>query len=1129
MNKQAAINLVKSTFENPYDKDRFLNFSINLFHSFEPAAFVYRGNYIPDAYTKQIKTLERIGKYEDRHKNKIDILAVCLKKESTLERARTLQRNFISWYLNGSRGDVMKDAALVAFYVEGAGDWRLSLVKMDYRLDKTDAGKLKTVTELTPARRFSFLVGEQENSHTAQRQILPLLQREDIPPTLTDLEDTFSVEVVTKEFFEKYKQLFLTTKEALDKAIAKDDKIKQDFEDKHIDSVDFTKKLLGQIVFLYFLQKKGWFGVSRDDTWGSGPKDFLRLLFEKKIGSYDNFFNDTLEPLFYEALAIQRSGDFYSRFNCKIPFLNGGLFDPLHNYDWKHTDIRLPNDLFSNQVKTKEGDIGNGVLDVFDRYNFTVKEDEPLEKEVAVDPEMLGKVFENLLEVKDRKSKGTYYTPREIVHYMCQESLVNYLVTKLQGSVDEDDIRTLVRIGETAVEHDTRVVETGVETDTYSFQLPENVRNHAKQIDEALKEIKVCDPAVGSGAFLVGMMSEIIRLRNTLTSYLENDDRSIYGFKHHAIQNSLYGVDIDPGAIEIAKLRLWLSLIVDEQDIRQIKPLPNLDYKIMQGNSLLEEFEGIKLFDEELLTQPKFDNSAQVKDIKDRINEFQRQFFELHAKREFHGAKRQEIETELGKLNKTLKRLTKEPKPKVENASLFDQVSEAKQKADQLKKLHTVFFDTSHKNEKDRIKKQIEQLTWELIEATLREQNKSSLVKQIEKFRQSNVKPFFLWKLNFSEVFENGSGGFDVVIGNPPYLSAVQDSKNNNNFRNRYREKYNLIEGAFDIYVLFLLLGVGITNINGLFSWIIPNKLLVAKYAEKALDYLKNNGLYRVVNVSSIKVFDAGVYPILVFGNKKVSAYTVDEAKALEDLSLGIFKKRFSFRSDFKTFKDVGFCISSGATGFQAKSLIHYIHSVQSDGAIPFIVSGSVDPYCLDFSNVRYMKQTYLRAYISKGEEIADSKWSLWMNEKIIVAGMTKRIEAVYSTTPLGMGVGVYAIHKYAGYNPYFLLGLLNSRFMTFYLSVKFKDKHLAGGYLAINKSTLEQLPIVDVDMDLQLKIAEKVKQIISEVDEQNLNKNKIYSEKVRQLLDKIDLIVYDIFSLKKGEIQKIEKYGHSK
>ncbi|MEX1130383.1 MAG: DNA methyltransferase, partial [Candidatus Woykebacteria bacterium] len=734
MNKQAAINLVQSTFERPYHRDRFLTFAKNLFHTFETSTFIYRGNYIPDAYKKQIKTLERIGKYEDSEGNKIDILAVCISQETTLERARTLQRNFISWYLNGSRGDVTKDAALVAFYVDGSHDWRLSLVKMEYRLDKSESGRLKTFTELTPAKRFSFFVGEGENTHTAQRQLLPVLLREDVPPSLSDLEKAFSVEVVTKEFFEKYKQLFLDTKEALDKILKSNPQIQSDFQDKNIDTVDFTKKLLGQIVFLYFLQKKGWFGVSRDEDWGTGPREFLRLLFEKNITDYDNYFNDILEPLFYEALAIERPDDFYSRFNCKIPFLNGGLFDPLNNYDWVHTDIHLPNYLFSNDKLTKEGDKGTGILDVFDRYNFTVKEDEPLEKEVAVDPEMLGKVFENLLEVKDRKSKGTYYTPREIVHYMCQESLVNYLVTELDGKVEKEDIETLIQIGEAAVEHDTQVTALGTETETYSYKLPSSVRQNAKAIDEALVNIRVCDPAVGSGAFLVGMMTEIIRVRNTISSYLVDGDRSIYTFKHHAIQNSLYGVDIDPGATEIAKLRLWLSLIVDEQDIKRIKPLPNLDYKIMQGNSLLEEYEGIKLFDEELFTKSIFDNTAQIAEIKTKMSELQREFFELYKKNEFQGIRKQQIEAELKKYSDRLKKLTKTPKPQVENGSLFDQVSEAQQKAKELKRLQREFFDTAHKMEKDRIKKQIEALTWEFIEATLREQGKESLMREVEKF-----------------------------------------------------------------------------------------------------------------------------------------------------------------------------------------------------------------------------------------------------------------------------------------------------------------------------------------------------------------------------------------------------------
>lgn len=126
--------------------------------------------------------------------------------------------------------------------------------------------------------------------------------------------------------------------------------------------MDFAKKLLGQVVFLYFLQKKGWFGVARDDAWGSGPKDFLRLLFEKRIVQYDNFFDEILEPLFYEALATERADDYFSRFRCKIPFLNGGLFDPLNNYDWVHTDIHLPNSLFLIRCVPKMAILETGFL-----------------------------------------------------------------------------------------------------------------------------------------------------------------------------------------------------------------------------------------------------------------------------------------------------------------------------------------------------------------------------------------------------------------------------------------------------------------------------------------------------------------------------------------------------------------------------------------------------------------------------------------------------------------------------------------------------------------------------------------------------------------------------------------------
>jgi hypothetical protein len=390
-------------------------------------AFHARG-YVPEIFKDYVKTYERIGTYTDPENDKVDVLIIYLQKETALERARTAQRNFVARYLK-DRGE--KEAALVAFVSPDPSDWRFSLVKMDYTLEATPGGKTKVKTELTPARRWSFLVGKNESSHTAQSQLVDILADDQNDPTLPTFENAFNIEVATREFFKRYRDLFHKVKEELDKLVARDKIISQEFDDKGIDTINFAKKLLGQIVFLYFLQKKGWLGVPGNKNWGEGDRKFLRDLFEKCRQEKRNFFNDYLEFLFYDALNTQDRGgidpSYYHRFDCRIPFLNGGLFNS--DYDWVKTDIVIPNDIFSNRQTAS--DEGSGILDIFDLYNFTVKEDEPLEKEVAVDPEMLGKVFENLLEVKDRKSKGTYYTPREIVHYMCQESLINYLDTTI--------------------------------------------------------------------------------------------------------------------------------------------------------------------------------------------------------------------------------------------------------------------------------------------------------------------------------------------------------------------------------------------------------------------------------------------------------------------------------------------------------------------------------------------------------------------------------------------------------------------------------------------------------------------------------------------------------------------------
>ena len=235
--------IVRDTFEKSFNKEQFTLFIKNLLNhideSSDGATFVYRGQYIPEVYQDSISSLERIGKYTDPEGKKIELLIVNLKKEKSLDRARTLQRNFVAWYLDGSRNGVLKDAALVAFVSPDLDSWRFSLVKMDYKIQEAKVKK-----DLTPAKRYSFLVGSQEKSHTAQSRLVPIIEDDKNDPSLKQIEEAFNIEKVTKEFFEKYRDLFIRLKESLDEVVGKNTKIKDDFEKNNIDTTSFAKKLL---------------------------------------------------------------------------------------------------------------------------------------------------------------------------------------------------------------------------------------------------------------------------------------------------------------------------------------------------------------------------------------------------------------------------------------------------------------------------------------------------------------------------------------------------------------------------------------------------------------------------------------------------------------------------------------------------------------------------------------------------------------------------------------------------------------------------------------------------------------------------------------------------------------------
>ena len=843
MDKKTAQVLIENTFNDSFSEDRFTIFAKNLLNDLESKSNFYTGNLIWDDYKEHINTYKRIGKYIDPEGEALDVLLVEVKSVTKLERARTVLRNFVIKHLSKFE----KDYALVAFYSkeDDGADWRFSFIKLEYKseLDE-EKGKVKTKKEFTPAKRYSFLVGKHEKAHTAKNQLLPLLQNIANNPTIEELEAAFSIEKVTDEFFNQYKDLYIKLSEHFEN----DERLISELNKSGIDNNRFTKKLLGQIVFLYFLQKKGWLGVAKNERWGTGKKRFVQELNEQAQTEGVNFFKDKLQYLFYEALAKERDNlnSYYERFQCRIPFLNGGLFEA--DYDWRNANITIPETLFRNEEKNRSGDIGTGVLDVFDRYNFTIKEDEPLDKEVAVDPEMLGKVFENMLDITERKSKGAFYTPREIVHYMCQESLIHYLDNALNsgpniyqelgseqgnlfgGSTDKkgnlklelehtnsllvpkEDIEAYIREGHFALENDERVAAKG-ETRTYKYQLPESIRQNADLLDEKLTDIRICDPAIGSGAFPVGLLHELVNAMLVLKPHFSDDylskklisfnipfkenyseSRYIYRLKRHIIQESIYGVDIDASAIDIARLRLWLSLVVDEDDLDPIETLPNLDYKIVCGNSLINFPENWK-------------SSASKK-----------------------------IET------------------------LKDQ-----------------FFNETNVDVKEILKHQINQAIAERMQWS-------------EKTFGINIK--FDFRLYFSEVW-NEKGGFDIVIGYPPY-GADLTAEEKKFFKSEFSDVHMRTPDTFNY---FISKGIRLLHNGGVITYIVPNNLFFQSEYEKTRRFLlARNQFYIGINLGD-GVFNTATVPSCIFlSSKSNSAVNKYHYADLRNTN----KKSINFREVFK-------------------------------------------------------------------------------------------------------------------------------------------------------------------------------------------------------------------------------------
>lgn len=853
--------------KHPFDETSFIDFIKDLLNlsSSDIAKNFNEKTDVSKQFEENIKYYKYIAKYNDGLNN-IGVFIIKLSNKTT-SNSRNIQRNFVAKLL--STYDL--DASIVSFYSDKETSWRISFVKKE--LSFGDKG-FKEV--LTPAKRYSYLVGEHESVHTAKEFLLKLLSIDSRKITLADIESVFDVEKVTKRFFEEYKEKYLQLKEYLDK--------NQDFitesEKCDFNSVEFAKKLMGQIVFLYFLQKKGWLGVQLipnqlsnseytellnqsdsvsqnliklfyelkdseyvinknelrqaeeqdinnisnifinteyNKTWGSGDKGFIRSIYKQAIKEHKNFFEEYLEPFFYKGLNEKRENQYFPLFNCKVPFLNGGLFEPLNGYRWSSANFNIPNNMFSNENK-------DGILDFLDLYNFTIDEEEPLEKEVAVDPEMLGKIFENLLEVDDRKSKGAFYTPREIVYYMCQESLANYLVAKV--GVDYSEIIKFIKYGDLISQIDW---EASI-NDNNNFEIGSTIYENIVAIDRALIDVKVADPAVGSGAFPLGILTEIVKLRNNLTVYMmiknelgliniselsntEQNKRDIFDMKLQTIENCIYAVDIEVSAVDIAKLRLWLSLIVDYPNEEEPKPLPNLDCKIMQGNSLVDEYQGVKLFSENILNNSlkKYKRKdSKTKDIKDIHIQQTLQFDDSYI-----------------------------------DLNIF---------IENMVELQKEYFRNSDNNQKKDLKMKIDNIQLEMVQESLK--NEPKRLKEFFEASKKKQKPWFIWALEFYDVFKHNNG-FDIVIGNPPY---VGEDGNKNIFAPIKLSSLGkrFYQGKMDLLYFFFHLGLDLTNNKGIIALITTNYYVTADGAKKLREDIKNRSYIKnIINFNETKVFDS--------------------------------------------------------------------------------------------------------------------------------------------------------------------------------------------------------------------------------------------------------------------------------
>lgn len=1050
-------------------------------------------HYIGDKNFISFSELTRIGNLEFKNSDELIVFACKYNGKLSEKSSKKKQFEIAKLVLK----EDFKDGAIFVFYDE-SGKFRFSFIRRNWD-GKGDK-------KYSSWKRFTYFVDPRDHNKTFRQRVGNCTFKD-----LDSIQDAFSVEKLTKEFYNdlfKWYQWTLKPEVGItfpnNTSTSDDDRVQ--LEEQMI-------RLITRLLFVWFIKQKH---LVPDELFKSEKLSEILKDFDKNSVSSGSYYNAILQNLFFATLnksVIEREfaklaekRDIKTRYRyaemfnisekdilnlfCPIPFLNGGLFECLdkeestdgvkyHLDGFSRSDKKSANGNFKhrafipNSIFFGDGE-NEGLIPLLERYNFTVEENVPNEVQVALDPELLGNVFENLLgafnpetQESARKQSGSFYTPKEIVAYMVDESLIAFLKNGLPDL-------------------DQKLIQQLFEQD----DLPESLQQDHKlceTIEAKLKSVKILDPACGSGAFPMGILNRMVNVLDKLDA---KNKASHHDLKLHLIEECIYGIDIQTIAAQISKLRFFISLIVEQEEMDLSKPeenygvltLPNLETKFVAANTLVgmqKKKEGD--FVNSLFTDPLIDITKQ-----ELMNVRKEHFY---AKSAYKKKELRDNDALLrGKLSKLLQD-NNEFAP--EDAVQFSQWNPYDQNAS------SPFFDPE-------------------------------------------------WMFGLSK--ENGGlnttdgGYFDIVIGNPPYVdSETMIRAGQEDFRRYLKENYSYAEGNWDLFIVFIELAKKLTLNKGIFSYIIPNKLISTKYGISARNDLKKNLIVEIRDYSRLNVFtSADVYPVTFVIQKNLHKndfspkFTIMEdmknpkfTNSIKDLNLIDDKswdicfynsQVLNLLMKLKDNKVLGNfdCKILGAATVNEAYLIK--DKMQDSSFLPatfkFINTGTIDPFksLWGIKKTQYIKGQYNYPVIEKKDLklINETRFKQSSTPKIIIAGMSSSIEAFLDISGEYLAGKSTSIIIDNDENLRLFLAILNSKVVSFYINQIYNSLKMAGGYLNISPDIIKSIPIPNAYENIILK--DKIKLLIEKG-------NPLLQEEINDL----DNIIYKLYNLNYEEVKIID------